>query len=64
MAATGWALSSLADLRVALHLTSLCVQGQTQSVCEQRSKKPEHVHVERAGREEGVYGEELFGKKS
>lgn len=40
------------------------MQGQSQSLCEQKSKEPERVHVERAGGEGGVYGEELFEKRA
>lgn len=64
MAAAGWALSSPAGPGVACHFTSLCVQGQSQSVCEQKSKEPESMHVGRAGGEGRVYGEELFEKTS
>lgn len=38
----------------------MCVQGQSQSVCEQKSKEPERMYAERAGGEGGVYGEEWF----
>ena len=41
---------------------SVCARAE--SVCEQKSKEPERVHVERAEREEGVYGEELFEKRA
>jgi len=60
VAAAGWALSSLTDPGVVLHFASVYVQGQSQSVWEQKSKEPEYVHVERAGGEGGVYGEDLF----
>lgn len=57
MAAAGWAPSSQAGPGVALHFTSGCVQGQSQSVCEQESEEPGRVHVERAGGERGcVWG--------
>lgn len=36
----------------------------SQSVREQKSKEPECVHVDRAGRKRGEYGEELFGKRA
>lgn len=60
---TGWALSSPVGPGVALWFTP--AHARTEPVCEQQSKGPELVHIERAGGRGCVYGERLFpGEKS